>query len=370
MTAVATGLRVRQAASLMRDWLAPGDAIAQWTHFVTSKCNARCRHCFYPINQRNDELRLDEIKRFIQTLPPIRLLLFSGGEPFLRKDLPEIIEAYYRHCSFFTASIPTNGFAAAQICATIERIVRISPELHLGIAVSLDGMADFHDRVRQVPGLWNNAIGTLRAALDLARRIPNLTVGVNTVFMRENQTELEPLFQFIHDEVRPTFHALTFIRGAPVDGTLAENLDVDRYVELSRWLDNHYPADATWDSGSRGVRTRARMEINRQRYEYVARQARGGKFESLCLAGEREYVMSETGDIYGCELIGDKLGNVRDAEYDFAKIRDSAAADLFASAKRARQCKCTHECNTRTMLLFNRRKSVPIIAAALGLGKS
>lgn len=366
----ATGLRVRQAASLMRDWVAPGDAIAQWTHFVTSKCNAKCRHCFYPINQRNNELTLDEINRFVQTLPPIRLLLFSGGEPFLRKDLPEIIKSYYENCHFFTASIPTNGFSAAQICTTIERICAISPDLHLGIAVSLDGMADFHDRVRQVPGLWSNAIATLRAVIELARRIPNLTAGVNTVFMRENQTELEPLLRFINDEVQPTFHSLTFIRGNPVDGTLAQDLDVDRYVELSRWLDNHYRAATNWSSGSRGVRTRARLEINRQRYKYIARQARGGAFESFCLAGEREYVMSETGDIYGCELIGDKLGNVRAAGYEFAKIRDSAAAELFAASKRARLCKCTHECNTRTMLLFNRRKSFPIIASALGLKKS
>lgn len=366
----ATGLRVAQAAALMRDWLAPGDAIAQWTHFVTSKCNARCRHCFYPINQRNDELTLEEIDRFLGTLPPIRLLLFSGGEPFLRKDLPEIIKSYHEHCRFFTASIPTNGFSAAAICPTIERICSISPHLHLGIAVSLDGMADFHDRVRQVPGLWQNAIATLRAAIALARGTPNLTVGVNTVFMRENQTELEPLCRFVHDEIGPTFHALSFIRGKPVDGTLARDLDVDRYVELSQWLDSHYGADPRWSAGSRGMRTRARLEINRQRYQYIARQARGGAFESLCLAGEREYVMSETGDIYGCELIGDKLGNVRDAGYEFARIRDGTAAQAFAAAKRARLCKCTHECNTRTMLLFDRRKSVPVIAAALGLKQS
>lgn len=362
--------RARQAASLIRDWVAPGEAIAQWTHFVTSKCNAKCRHCFYPINQRNDELTLDEIDRFVGTLPPIRLLLFSGGEPFLRRDLPEIIRSYFDHCSFFTASIPTNGFSAGSICTTIERICAISPDLHLGIAVSLDGMADFHDRVRQVLGLWNSAIATLRAVIDLASRIPNLTAGVNTVFMRENQTELEPLCRFIHDEIRPTFHALTFIRGNPVDGTLAQGLDVDRYVELSRWLDSHYRAATGWNAGSRGVRTRARLEINRQRYEYIARQARGGDFESFCLAGEREYVMSETGDIFGCELIGDKLGNVRDAKYEFATIRDSAQAKRFAGAKRERECKCTHECNTRTMILFNRRKSIPIIAAALGLKKS
>src|SRR5207344_270571 len=53
-----------QAFALARDWIAPGDALAQWTHFVTSVCNARCAHCFYPINAGKNELTLEEIDRF------------------------------------------------------------------------------------------------------------------------------------------------------------------------------------------------------------------------------------------------------------------------------------------------------------------
>jgi radical SAM protein with 4Fe4S-binding SPASM domain len=366
----AAALRIRQAASLTRDLLFPGDAIAQWTHFVTSSCNAKCRHCFYPINQRKQELTLDEITRFLETLPPIRLLLFSGGEPFLRKDLPEIIRAYYERSSFFTASIPTNGYSASRIGTMIERICGISPDLHLGIGVSLDGMGEFHDNVRQVPGLWNNAIQTLRTVMQLTKRFPNLTAGVITVFMRENQAELDRLCSYIHDEIRPTFHTLNFIRGNPLDGSLAQDLDVDRYLELSRWLDAHYSGSDDWTTGWRGVRARARNAINRERFEYIARLARGGAFEGPCIAGEREYVMSETGDIYGCELIGDKLGNIRDSNYDFSKIRQSDAAQSFVMAKQARQCKCTHECNTRTMIIFNRRKAMPLVSAALGFRKA
>ena len=56
------GARLSQALSLARDWIAPGEALAQWTHFVTSICNARCAHCFYPINAGKNELTLDEIE--------------------------------------------------------------------------------------------------------------------------------------------------------------------------------------------------------------------------------------------------------------------------------------------------------------------
>ena len=72
-------LRLRHALALGRDWLFPGEPLAQWTHFVTSTCNAKCAHCFYPINQKNNELTLEEIDKLASTMPPIRLLLISGG---------------------------------------------------------------------------------------------------------------------------------------------------------------------------------------------------------------------------------------------------------------------------------------------------
>ena len=358
--------RFNQVASLARDWIAPGQAIVQWTHFVTSACNARCRHCFYPINQRQNELTLEEIERFLGTVPPIRLLLFSGGEPFLRKDLPEIVNLYYKHSNCFTASIPTNGYSSDRICSAVERIIRVAPGLQLGITVSLDGMKDFHDDVRQVPGLWDRAVDTVRAAKRLSRDLPGLTVGVNTVFMRDNQTDLQPLLEFVHSELRPTFHALSFIRGRPLgDARLASELDVDRYLELSRWLDSRYSSNDEWSGGWRGVRARVRHALSRQRYEYIARQARGGAFERPCLAGEREYVLSETGDLFGCELISDRLGNVREANFDFSNIQRGAARSTFIHERIERNCRCTHECNVRTMLFFDRRNAFPLISAAI-----
>ena len=58
--------KLTHALALARDWIAPGEAIAQWTHFVTSVCNARCAHCFYPINAGKNELTLEEMERFWQ----------------------------------------------------------------------------------------------------------------------------------------------------------------------------------------------------------------------------------------------------------------------------------------------------------------
>lgn len=359
--------RLLQGLSLARDWIAPGEALAQWTHFVTSTCNARCAHCFYPINAGKNELTLAEIERLATSLPPIRLLLISGGEPFLRRDLPEIICTYFDRCRFFTASIPTNGFNPELIAAAAEKICAHSPYLSLGVSVSIDGFGPFHDRVRRVPGLYDRALATLEGLLTLARRTPNLTVGVTTVFMRDNQGEIEAFCKFIYDRYRPYYHTIGLIRGNPFDPSTKEDLNVDHYLHVSKLVNDLYPpVDGV--AGWRAARSRVRREINRQRYEYIGRQAQGGEFEQFCLAGEREYVMTEEGEIYGCELIDQSLGNVREAGYDFSLIRKGEAAAEFARTKRERLCKCTHECNTRTMLLFNRSNAATVVGAMAGIG--
>jgi len=358
--------RLLQAAALARDWIAPGPAIAQWTHFVTSVCNARCAHCFYPINAGKNELTLEEIEKLTATLPPIRLFLIGGGEPFLRRDLPEIIRLYFERTGFFTCSVPTNGFSAEEIAAATERICGFSPNLSFSVTVSLDGFRDYHDHVRRVPGLYDRAAATLTTLLDLARRTPNLTVGVTTVFMRDNQKDFEAFCDFVYESYRPHQHSVNLIRGEAYDLTLKENLDVDLYAAICAKQDSRYPIGEV-KTGWRGVRTRARREINRRRSEYIARQAKGGGFEQFCLAGEREYILSEDGFVYGCELIGKPLGNVREASYDFSRIRESEAAKQFVDEKHRVLCRCTHECNTRTMLLFDRRNALPVLAAMAGL---
>lgn len=187
--------------------------------------------------------------------------------------------------------------------------------------------------------------------------------------MRDNQDDVDALVDFIYEKYRPNHHAIALIRGEPLgDPTLKDGLDIGGYERVSRVVDSRYPPEEI-GGGWRGMRVRARREVNRMRFEYIARQARGGEFEQFCLAAEREFILSEDGDVFGCELISTKLGNVREFDYDFSKLRAAAAVAQFNDDKRARLCRCTHECNVRTMLLFNRRNALPIAGAMAGVKK-
>ena len=65
--------------------------------YVTSTCNQKCSHCFYSaeLNQPND-LSFADYELISKNCNDIEAILIGGGEPFIRKDLPEIINIFYK----------------------------------------------------------------------------------------------------------------------------------------------------------------------------------------------------------------------------------------------------------------------------------
>jgi len=78
--------------------------------FVTGECNLRCEHCFYHDRlNKNDDIKLEQIKKAFKSFGKIKNLLLSGGEPFLREDLFEICCFFKENNGIKSISIPTNG---------------------------------------------------------------------------------------------------------------------------------------------------------------------------------------------------------------------------------------------------------------------
>src|SRR3954462_6571253 len=82
--------------------------------FVTSRCNAFCRTCFYheELNQPGD-LTFEQLEKVSRTMPPITDLWLSGGEPTLRLDVPVLIDTFIKHNKVRRIIIPTNGLIKA-----------------------------------------------------------------------------------------------------------------------------------------------------------------------------------------------------------------------------------------------------------------
>ncbi|MFA7088385.1 MAG: radical SAM protein, partial [Patescibacteria group bacterium] len=143
--------------------------------FVTSRCNSRCRHCF---NWRNIgkvvDLDLIEIEKRAKRLPHFDNLLLSGGEPFLRKDLADLINIFVRNNKIKTVSIPTNGLLTASIIDILEKILLIPNINAVNINFSLDGLNDIHDNIRGIEGNFVITMESIKAVSALREKYPRL----------------------------------------------------------------------------------------------------------------------------------------------------------------------------------------------------
>src|SRR5687767_15997905 len=100
--------------------------------FVTSRCNAFCRTCFYheELNQPGDRT-FAQVEKITCTMPAITDLGLSGCEPTLRRDVPEIIDTFVRHSGVNRVIIPTNGLIKSRVYEIVDHALSNHPSLDL-----------------------------------------------------------------------------------------------------------------------------------------------------------------------------------------------------------------------------------------------
>ncbi len=103
----------------------------------------------------------------------LRDINISGGEPFLRPDLPEIIAVVVKACPKARIVISTNGFLTDLVVKQMKKILKIKPDI--GVAISIDGMDEMHDEMRGIPGGFSKDMETLRQLKELG--MTNLRLG-------------------------------------------------------------------------------------------------------------------------------------------------------------------------------------------------
>ncbi len=146
---------------------------------ITKLCNARCDFCDYW--QTKHEERLSDYTPVIKKINPL-VTVITGGEPMIRKDLPDIVRQI-KGCSIFifTSMVTKGDFL------TEEKTEELFDAGMDQIAVSLDFPGEKHDTYRGIPGLWKKLSETLP---QLAQRFPHKSLVLNTIIMEDNLNEV------------------------------------------------------------------------------------------------------------------------------------------------------------------------------------
>lgn len=124
---------------------------------VTYRCNSRCTMCDIWKLKETRELELEYYKKLPATLRDINV---SGGEPFLRQDLVDLVKTLHETCQRARIIISTNGYLSDLIKERMWQILKVAPGV--GVGVSIDGIGEMHDKIRGIPGGFNLATRTVK----------------------------------------------------------------------------------------------------------------------------------------------------------------------------------------------------------------
>jgi MoaA/NifB/PqqE/SkfB family radical SAM enzyme len=336
------------------------------TCFVTRRCDARCDFCFSRgrAAAAGPELSLAEIARLAPTVGPLLWLSYSGGEPTLRADLPEITGIFARHCRPVIVLLSTNGIDPRRTLDAVAGVLHAAPRSTVVVKLSLDGPPALHDRLRGVPGAHARVLESLALLRELAARQPRLEVGVNTVMSVANQEAAGEIFAAVSRLEGVDTHTLSLVRGTIPDPALG-CVDPARYLAAAEALAQGLRRGAQPRYRFFGARLKAAQDVLQRRIIAATLQRQGRVIP--CHAGRLNLVLDERGELFPCEEFSLHLGNVRDHDFDVrATVRSPQARAVLAAVGRG-ACWCTHECYMMTNILFDLRHYPALLAEYLRL---
>jgi MoaA/NifB/PqqE/SkfB family radical SAM enzyme len=336
--------------------------------FVTSRCNSLCRTCFYfdKLNS-TDDLTVEQISRISETAPPFRKLWLSGGEPFLRAELAEIVAMFAARNGVGNVNLPTNGLLPEKIFPTMDRMLELCPKLSIDLNFSIDGLPATHDRIRGVPQNFVRTLATLRETAKRYRGVRRLRRNVLTVITSENYGEILPLAEQLRGE-EIDGHYFEVVRGAAPDPSL-KLLTRDTVAALHRQVmpfHQHY-SQSLFAHLPIGVRSLARLYyLGNLRFHYdLHEQCLNGPeaWPMRCTAGETSLVIDHNGKFRACEMRG-IIGDLHDYDFDVRRALGSEAMHAEIAAIPGANCWCTHSCFIQESSKFSAKVQLGRIPAA------
>ena len=301
---------------------------------VTLNCNSGCISCDIWKNDKVKEVSPSFYKHLPSSLLGINI---TGGEPFLREDLPEIIAVVRNRCKKARIIISTNGLLTQKIKDAARKILEID---HLvAMRVSIDGSEKTHDEIRGSTKGFKKAMDTVRALQEIG--VKDLGIGftvssknvavIKTVYDLANQLGIE--------------FSITVVTSSPIyfgdhECLKPENNDILKcqFDELIRSELSHW-----------NVKRWSRAYYDYTLLEYIKTHRR----PFSCDAGENFFYLNPDGNVYPCNTLDLELGNLNNNSFD--EIWASRKADEVRNI--ARECdKCWMVCTAKTAIKRNRTK--------------
>jgi len=300
---------------------------------ITRRCNSRCIMCnIWRLHRNHEELALEDIIRFLSS-PIFRDLVeldLTGGEPFLRDDLPLLVdnvcELKGRELrNLKTIALATNGLLPQRIHDRVRNILlAINGRFDLALVCSLDGIGQSHDAVRGVPGAYPKVRETIERLKELTAIGLPFRLGIKTTILPCNWEQIPNLIEFADQQ--GLFHVLSpVLFTAERFRNLEQQPQLDLLAKHTLRLIELYSGDRLADCYYSQV--------------VIDTLKRGGRM-APCSAGLDHFFVEGDGRIFPCPLVATPLGDIRTTRPEelLSSSERSSAASMAGGFAECRWC--------------------------------
>ncbi len=309
---------------------------------VTYRCDSRCNMCHIWQHPPSREMAPQDYRKLPRTLRDVNV---TGGEPFLREDIVEVVGEIYDRCHAPRIVVSTNGFEKRRITVAAPGLMKIGKSV--GIAVSLDGIGEVHDEIRGVPGAFEKVLETLKYLKAI--RYKNVRVAFTA--QKSNVEHLGAIYDIARQ------------LGFEFTTSVAQNSDF--YFST---CENESIEPGELEKELVGVMKKELMSANLKRwlraYFYAGVLRFNSKRERIleCRAGTDSFFMDPEGKIYPCLATNRIMGNL--LEKSFEQIWESEEAARARAAVKACSEPCWMICTARSAMRRNPKEAAKWILAS------
>ncbi len=275
---------------------------------ITKRCNLRCEHCYLSAGERDaggmNELSTAECLRVVDELcnvNPATMLVLTGGEPLIRKDLPEI--ARYATQKGLMVVVGTNG-----TLLTDSKIRELQKAGIMGVSISVDSLdSKQHDDFRCLHGALEGAINGIEACIR-----NGLQFQIHTTASRMNYEEIPMMIDFAYRKKARVFNLFFLV--CTGRGEKMSDITPEEYEKVLGDL-----ADAQQRYPGMFIRSRCAPHFKRIAYEKnpdVPITKAQGYEGGGCLAGTHYARITPEGDLTPCPFMPLSVGNLHKQNFD------------------------------------------------------
>ena len=312
--------------------------------YVDGRCNMHCDFCCHAaMDARNSGTVSPSNWGYVfKRAKSLLHLTITGGEPFLRKDLVEIISNIIDKSGVPRVSIKSNGFYIKRIEEYIPILIKKYPNTEFTLSISLDGPKNIHDKVRNFKGAYDKVLETI-SIMEKYRVEKNFFLRLASVLTSETKDFLENFLNET-DKWPIDFHEVILIRDIEDNEQLKLK---DIYRNLS---------EAQQKKSSKNWKNSFNGKIFDKLYKETIKRLEKDKNHSPCVAGSRFVEIFPDGLVRGCEV--EKLWDIStlgkvENQLDIVDILNSKKSKEFS--KFAKNCSCTFECANAISTVYDKR---------------